>query len=183
MTPAERLHQRWIEECYHAWHGPREMQDCPLADLGLPMANEELVAAKEKLLALTFPEEFREHILRGFLSSDHDDAENMITFWALDRLATVRSELGNDHYNSANDPLDEYVVFADLMGWCWAWALNCGDGPDRGRIALLKDRDHWHVFNSFSEFADCYLEAAIDLACEGYRTSERQAVTVGAPHK
>jgi hypothetical protein len=55
------------------------------------------------------------------------------------------------------DEAASYLFFADYMIWCWAWAVCCSEGPNRGKVALIGGSPDRFVANSFSEFIDEYL--------------------------
>lgn len=50
-----------------------------------------------------------------------------------------------------------YLFFADYSIWCWAWAICCGDGPNRGKVALVGGAPDRIVADSFSDFVERYL--------------------------
>jgi hypothetical protein len=51
----------------------------------------------------------------------------------------------------------KYLFFADYMIWCWAWAIACGDGEHRGRVAVINGVSDRFVADSFGQFVDRYI--------------------------
>jgi hypothetical protein len=50
------------------------------------------------------------------------------------------------------------------MLWCWAWAVCCSEGPNRGRIAVISDPSGF-VAENFLEFVERYLRDPDEMAC------------------
>ena len=86
------------------------------------------------------------------------DAETT-AWWPLQRLKNIPDEYPHtvtDPTIAKNAP--RYIFFADYMIWCWAWAIDCGDGKDRGRVAVIGGSPDRFVADSFAEFVDRYVE-------------------------
>lgn len=78
-------------------------------------------------------------------------------WWGLGRIQSLIDECPEatppDQLNSQIDrESSTYIVFADYMDWCYAYAICCSDGPNRGRVALIGGRPDGFVAESFSEF-------------------------------
>ena len=76
-------------------------------------------------------------------------------------IKTVREECGDWEGESALDS-SNLIVFADYMIWCYAWAIDCSETDDRGKIALITGDDHY-VADSFDAFLERYLHDDGDL--------------------
>lgn len=38
------------------------------------------------------------------------------------------------------------------MIWCWAWAICCSEGPNRGKVAMIGGQPNHFVADSFRDF-------------------------------
>lgn len=121
------------------------------------------VAALESRYGVRIPEDFRHYLLGRALSDEFTDNE-LTAWWALDRIQSIRDEYkdGTGSPAIAAEP-DAYLFFADYMIWCWAWAVCCSEGPNRGRIAFIGTPDGF-VADSFSEFVERYLRDPAGMA-------------------
>ncbi len=120
---------------------------------------EDQVVALESRLGLSLPDDFRDYLRFWSPPSDTEETdEDVTTWWALDRMATLSE--GYEHpvkLPSVQEAANDYLLFADGCFWCWAWALCCGEGPDRGRVVLIDGKDRF-VADSFSDFMRIYLK-------------------------
>ena len=65
-----------------------------------------------------------------------------------------------------------YLIFSDYLIWCYAWAICCSDGPNRGKIALIGGLPDAIVAGSFRQFL--LLELTDDLSIhQGARGASR----------
>ncbi|WP_114951989.1 SMI1/KNR4 family protein [Sphingosinicella terrae] len=115
------------------------------------------VAALEARLKLVLPDDFRAYLIETAPRSNADDACE-ICWWSLDAIRSVPEELGyraqaTKMERALGGEPEKHVFFADYMGWAYAWAICCSDGPDRGRIGLICTGFEGFVADSFSEFA------------------------------
>ncbi|WP_443747574.1 SMI1/KNR4 family protein [Asticcacaulis solisilvae] len=114
------------------------------------------IAAIEARYAVTLPEDFRSYLGGDCPEQERHDAENT-TWWGLDQIGS----LPDAHpYAAAGElarlAVDKYLVFADYMVWCWAWAINCGDDEHRGKIAIIDGSADRFVAGSFRDFLQLY---------------------------
>jgi len=121
-------------------------------------ASEAKVAALEQRYHLTLPDDFRRYLLTACPEGENEwDTENTI-WWPLHRIRNVPEEyehpIQDERIAAA---ADKYLFFADYMIWCWAWAICCADGPDRGRVALIGGLPDRIVADNFDEFVDRYI--------------------------
>jgi hypothetical protein len=115
------------------------------------------VSRLEDRYRLRLPEDFRRYLLEAAPSEDlWDDGD--ATWWSLGRVKNIPDE--HEHAVSDLDIAGEAascLFFADYLIWCWAWAVCCSEGPNRGKVALIGGSPDRFVANSFSEFIDQYL--------------------------
>jgi hypothetical protein len=118
------------------------------------------VAELERRYGVSLPEDFRLYLLdcapRGESMSDSGT-----TWWPIDRIRNIPDECGPDTPSEDRNPVidseeDRYLIFADCLVWCYAWAICCSDGEHRGKVALVGDPDQF-VADSFSQFVELEL--------------------------
>jgi hypothetical protein len=100
----------------------------------------------------------RSYVERGAPAEEIWDANDVI-WWSPGRIRSLPEEY--DHPVTDPDIAAEpatYLFFADYMIWCWAWAICCSDGPNRGRVALIGGTPDRFVADSFTGFVSKYLE-------------------------
>lgn len=119
--------------------------------------SQEAVDRLEQRYGVRFPDDFRDYLLH---SCPKDDLgyDEMTTWWPLDRLKNLVEE----YEHKVTDPTivkgaAKYIFFADYSIWCWAWAIDCGDDKNRGRVVVISGRDRF-VADSFAQFVDRYIE-------------------------
>lgn len=122
-----------------------------------PGGGDDQVARLEERYGIRLPEDFRLYLSTGAPASDaFDDA--LTLWWAPGRVCSIP----DDYKSPVNDPAiaaeaGAYLLFADYMIWCWAWAVCCSEGPNRGRVALIAGSPDGFVADSFAEFVERYL--------------------------
>ena len=106
---------------------------------------------------ISIPEDFRLYLLTTAPSGYYMD-EFSTTWWTLDDIKNIPDECGESAHGDPVVVAEEgrYLVFADHLIWCYAWAICCADGDDRGKIALIGDGDHF-VADSFAHFVELQL--------------------------
>ena len=121
--------------------------------------NQESVDRLEARYGIRLPDDFRDYLLHA---CPKDESENMddegTAWWPLDRLLNIPDE----YPHTITDPViaknaAKYSFFADYLIWSWAWAIDCSEDKDRGRVAVIGGPDQF-VANSFTEFVDRYVE-------------------------
>ena len=125
--------------------------------------SEDDVACLEARYGVRLPEDFREYLLLASPRSIEWD-DNDYTWWNLEGDPDGENQIqslaaGYPHLIQNTEiarEATEYLLFVDYCIWASACAINCGIGPDRGRIALIGDGERI-VADSFAEFVDLYL--------------------------
>jgi hypothetical protein len=120
-------------------------------------ASEETVQGIECRYGISLPEDFRLYLLHAAPSEDYWDDGNAI-WWSPGRLKNILDEYEhpiNDQHIA--EKAQKYLVFADYMLWCWAWAICCEDGDDRGKVALIGGAPDRIVASNFTEFVNAYI--------------------------
>ena len=120
------------------------------------------VEALERRYAVRIPEDFRRYLLSAPRFEVTDD--EMTAWWTIDRVRNLPDEYEHpiDHPGIAAETAT-YLFFADYMVWCWAWAICCSGGPNRGRIAFIGGPVGF-VADSFAEFVERYLRDPRSMA-------------------
>jgi hypothetical protein len=113
------------------------------------------VEALERRYSLRLPEDFRSYLLNAAPSTTFMD-DIGTQWWALDEIKSISDECPDwppgQVIAEIEQEKDAYLVFADYLIWCYAWAICCSDGPNRGRIALIGGLPDAFVADSFREF-------------------------------
>lgn len=81
-------------------------------------------------------------------------------WWGFDQIKNIPDEDASSTY-PGHEPtiwanVAKYLYFADYMVWCWAWAINCSDDENRGRVIVVGWEDTCFVADSFSELVTRY---------------------------
>ena len=121
---------------------------------------ERRVADLEQRYGISIPEDFRLYLLNTAPSGYYMD-DIGTTWWTLAEIKNIPDECSKealgDHRNpDIADEEDRYLVFADFLIWCYAWAICCSDGEHRGKIALITGGDRF-VADSFAQFVEMEL--------------------------
>jgi len=143
MRPHEALLQFWLE----AENG-----------IDTPHASEAEVAKLEVHFGVRFPEDFRDYLLNAAPRLGESMDKNLTTWWDISRIASEQA-INSQPIAIDGDPANphKYLIFADYMIWCWAWAIACGDTDQRGKIMVLGDSPGI-VADNFATFVDFRIE-------------------------
>jgi hypothetical protein len=111
----------------------------------------------ETRYGIRIPEDFRRYLLEVCTVEERMDDEGT-AWWGLDRVCSIP----DDYQSEITDPAvaaeaNVYLFFADYLIWCWAWAVCCSDGPNRGKVAFIGGMPDGFVADSFTEFVERYL--------------------------
>lgn len=126
--------------------------------------SEASVGGLEGRYGIRIPPDFRRYLLDVAPSDDLTDDE-LTTWWPLGRIRSLPDEYDykiDDRGVAAE--ADTYLFFADYIIWCWAWAVCCSEGPNRGRVALIGGAPDGFVADSFTEFVERYLHDPAGMA-------------------
>jgi hypothetical protein len=121
--------------------------------------NESLVASLEHRYNVSLPADFRSYLCDASPMQSEAMDNSGTAWWAVGRVKNIPDEyeyeIGNGGVASE---ASSYLFFADYLIWCWAWAINCGNGKDRGRVVCIAGSQHDRfVADSFSEFVDIHI--------------------------
>jgi len=117
---------------------------------------ESRIADIEARYAMTLPEDFREYLASACPYEDRHDSEDT-TWWGFEQIRSLPEAYPHAVSGElAWHAVDKYLVFADFMVWCWAWAINCGDDERRGRVAIIGGSPDRFVAKSFRDFLQLY---------------------------
>lgn len=112
------------------------------------------IHALEERYSLRLPDDFRNYLMATMPEGKEWDAEGTRWFPLAD-IKSLREECADWDTRSALDS-DKLLVFADYLIWCYAWAIDCSETENRGKVALISGYDHY-VADSLDEFLDRYL--------------------------
>ena len=149
MRPHEMLQQFWAGSC---------------KDLVSNNNTEADVIGVETRYEIRFPKDFRDYLLYGMTTGRDGLDLHDSSWWSLAELKNLPEE---NEYEITNPMLaktaKQSVFFADYLIWCWAWAINCAEGENYGRIFVVSD-DERIVADSFSEFVERYINDVYNVS-------------------
>lgn len=123
------------------------------------------VEALEKRYSLRLPEDFRAYLIHAAPSTTFMD-DIGTQWWPPSEIKSISDECPDGPAGQINHEIeqekDAYLVFSDYLIWCYAWAICCSNGPNRGKIALIGGLPDTIVANNFRHFL--LLELADDQA-------------------
>ncbi len=125
----------------------------------------ESIERLETRYGIRLPPDFREYLLHAcpkdnFAGDWRELATHLILadWWPLERIKNLVDEYEHPITDAAiAGDAAAYIFFADYAVWCGAWAINCGDSENRGRVIVISP-DTRIVADSFDEFVDRYIE-------------------------
>lgn len=123
------------------------------------------VEALEERYSLQLPEDFRAYLIYAAPSTTFMD-DIGTQWWAPSEIKSIPDECPDGSPGQINPEIeqekDTYLVFSDYLIWCYAWAVCCSNGPNRGKIALIGGLPDTFVADNFRDFL--LLELTDDLA-------------------
>jgi hypothetical protein len=124
---------------------------------------ERRVTDLEQRYGISIPEDFRLYLLNTAPSGYYMD-DIGTAWWTLADIKNIPDECGEHMLGGRRNPAvmaeeSRYLVFADFLVWCYAWAICCSDGEHRGKIALVGAGDRF-VADSFAHFVELELNDA-----------------------
>jgi hypothetical protein len=117
---------------------------------------ESIARGIEQRYAVALPHDFRAYLLHAAPRDDFYDNDD-VTWWPPSRIKNIPDEYAvpiNDRRLAAQAPT--CLFFADYFIWASAWVICCGEGGDRGKVALIGASDRI-VAGSFTEFVRAYV--------------------------
>ncbi|MEO7248203.1 MAG: SMI1/KNR4 family protein [Novosphingobium sp.] len=108
----------------------------------------------EEKYAVRLPEDFRAYLKAAPNGNDWDHVGT--NWWPLSQIKTVRQECADLKDYVPLGGGDKQLIFADYLMWCCAWAVDCSETENRGRVIFLGEGDSY-VADSFDDFLDRYL--------------------------
>ncbi len=118
--------------------------------IAIAPASQEAVAALEARHEVRLPEDFRAYLLAAGPAGENMDDVG-IKWWPLAEIGSVPEGLG-----AADRPQPKYLLVADYLVWCYAWAIACTEDANHGRVTLVGGGPGF-VADSFTEFVDLCL--------------------------
>lgn len=113
------------------------------------------VEALEKRYSLQLPEDFRAYLIHAAPSTTFMD-DIGTQWWALSEIKSISDECQNGPPGQINPEIEQekgaYLIFSDYLLWCYAWAICCSNGPNRGKIALIGGLPDAFVADNFRDF-------------------------------
>jgi hypothetical protein len=142
IKPYEKLRKYWVDTDSH---------------IATTMYDESEIAVLEARYCVQLPGDFRDYLLNGCPQADGDWDNALTVWWGLPRIKNIPEEYQS--WPAIKNPVvlanaARYLFFADYSIWCWAWAIDCGDDENRGRVAVIGTGNDRFVANSFGEFVD-----------------------------
>jgi hypothetical protein len=140
-----------------------------------PGCAEVQIKALEDRYSIRLPDEFRSYLLNAAPRITYID-DIGTQWWAADEIKSIPDECPDGPPGKVNDEIERekhaYLIFSDYLIWCYAWAICCSDGPNRGKIALIGGLPDVIVADSFRQFL--LLELTDDLSIhQGARGASR----------
>jgi hypothetical protein len=142
LKPYEKLQKFW------------QLSDAQVAESG---ASETEIEGLEQKYSIRLPSDFRDYLRHSCPKDEEAGYDDATSWWHLSRIRNIPEE----YEHAITDPIiardsAKYLFFADYAIWCWAWAICCDNGENRGRVAVISGRDRL-VADSFTEFAVSYV--------------------------
>lgn len=123
------------------------------------------IKALEDRYSIHLPQDFRSYLLNAAPRTRYMD-DIGTQWWAAGEIQSVADECPDGTPGKVNDEIERekhaYLIFSDYLIWCYAWAICCSDGPNRGKIALIGGVPDAFVADSFRQFL--FLELTDDLS-------------------
>jgi len=124
------------------------------------------ISALEQRYSIRLPDDFRSYLLHAVPQTTFMD-DIGTQWWSLADIKSISEECPNGPPGEINDEIERekqtYLIFSDFLIWCYAWAICCSDGPNRGKVALIGGRPDSFVASSFREFLRLELSNAQEI--------------------
>jgi hypothetical protein len=111
------------------------------ADVYTPAHDEDGITALEACYGIRLPPEFRTYLSIAAPREQFMDKETL-TSWSMRDIKSLADECARWEPGWGGDAVEAeqhgYLVFADYLIWCSAWAICCVEGAHYGRIAVIR---------------------------------------------
>jgi hypothetical protein len=116
----------------------------------------DVVAALERKYDLVLPPDLRDYLLFAAPRTNAGMDSEFIEWWTADQIRNIPDGYEYPVADSLQPDAAGYLFFADLLVWCWAWAICCR-GKDYGKVAVIGVERERFVADSFGAFVDLYV--------------------------
>lgn len=129
------------------------------------------VEALEQRYGIRLPEDFRRYV--ADMSPEEEWIQKYVfVFWPPKNIKSFRDECRTETWSNyivseIDAEADRYLVFADFSFWCYAYAICCSEGPNRGKIAMIGPSPAGFVASSFQSFVRLVAEESLRLHMPG----------------
>lgn len=114
------------------------------------------VDALEARYGIRVPGDFRAYLIATMPKGNEWDSEGT-NWWPLADLKSARDECAGWEGGTGLQDDDKVIVFADYLIWCFAWAIDCSEGINRGKVIVLTGTTNPRVAENFDDFLDRYV--------------------------
>jgi hypothetical protein len=124
------------------------------SDMAVCESDEAEVRSLEEKYCVRFPTDFREY-LRHSCPQHEENWDAMGTYWW--PAAQIKNSLDYCYPIGGGVAVDpaKCIFFADYLAECQCWAIDCGEGKNRGRVVVDGSR---FVADSFTQFVALYIQ-------------------------
>ena len=124
-----------------------------LCDHGADVAN-----ALEAKYDIRLPEDFKAYLVEGSPAEEAMRGRGF-SLWAPERIKSMPDECHSETPLDQINPViqveaNRYLVFSDFLVWCYAYAICCSEGPNRGKVAIIGDGGDRLVADNFYTFIE-----------------------------
>lgn len=124
------------------------------------------VEALEGRYSLRLPEDFRSYLLYAAPATTWMD-DIGTQWWSAPEIKSIPDECADGSPGQLNPDIErergQYLIFADYLLWCYAWAICCSEGPNRGKVAVIGGAPDTFVADSFRQFLRLELSDAPEI--------------------
>lgn len=105
---------------------------------------------------VALPSDFHAYLLHGCPVTEGGMDHELGSWWPLERIRNLPDEEGCGPTPDLPGNGARYLLFADLLNWCHAWAISCEPGPTYGHVIRVSDTNVV-VAESFTDFVERYV--------------------------
>jgi hypothetical protein len=109
----------------------------------------------EQRYSVKLPDDFKVYLLLASPNEIYMD-DIGTQWWSIADIKNVTEECEDILLDSSNAEIeaerDQYIIFADFLIWCYAWAICCSAGKNRGKVALIGGSPDHFVADSLRDF-------------------------------